>query len=318
MKKLFLIFYLFSGVSYAENKDAGTSGFTFLKLPTGSARLEGLGNNGVALLEGTDAMSINPAGVGFAQMKELNFSIISGFEGYDGKYISYVEPHGTNVIGLNFGYYSADGFDVRDYNGVPLNDEEVTFKDMFGSFVFSKSFFMERFSLGAGVKYVSEDRYETNDNSVVFDAGAVLKLSRKISFGFSKQNISGDDKKVVQSTRYGMALSPNNYFTLLVDSKKYTDTDSKLSFGLEFTLPEEVLQYGRFVLRAGYNDSADYGKSYDDSLLENLGLTTTSGWSFGIGVYSAERLGRVYSLEYSITPYGELGKTSQFTFKLQF
>lgn len=319
MKKILIIFLIMGFYKIAIFADnTGTSGFTFLKLPTGCARVHGLGGNGVSLMSGADAMNINPAGIAFAQMKELSFSIINWLENYDGKYISYIEPHGTNVIGVNLSYFSTDGFDIRDKDGIPLNSESVKYKTMFGSFVFAKSFFMERFAIGFSAKYTSEDRYEKKDNSIIYDAGAVLKLSRRVSIGYSQSNMSGDTKKVVGITRYGISIVPSSYITIVLDNKKYTDTKAEWGWGIEFSLPEELLQYGKFVLRAGYNKTDNYRKNYDDSMLKNLGLDQTSGWSFGIGIYSMSTLSKTYSFEYSFTPYGELGKTSQLTFKLQF
>jgi len=316
MKSIILLMIMSLSLSSSDN--TSTSGFVFLKLPTGSSRIQGLGGNGVSVMSGIDSMNINPAGVAFAQMREVSFSVINWLEDYDGKYISYVEPHGTNVLGFDLAYYSADNFDVRDEQGVPINAESVKFKNMFASLTFAKSFFMERFSLGLSAKYVREDRYLTKDDKFVFDWGSVLKLSRRLSLGFSEQNLSGDDKKVVQVMRYGLGLTLSSYLTVVVDNKKYTDSDSKTGVGFELTIPEEVLQYGRFVFRAGYCDYGNYGKNYDDSTLDKLGLSQTSGWSFGIGVYTAQSLGKAYSLEYSLTPYGELGKTTQITFKFQF
>lgn len=296
----------------------GTSGFTFLKIPFGTSRLQGLGGNGVSLLEGADALRINPAGIGFAQMSEANFSMINWFEDFDGKYISYVKPYGTSVLGVDFAYFSTEGFEIRDENGVTINSDDVKFKNMCLSLSFAKSFFMERFSIGASVKHIREDRYVVSDSDFAYDIGAVLKIGRRFRFGASKQNISGDNKKIVDITRYGgtVILSDNLLFT--VDSLKFSDSKAKTGFGVEFTIPEETLQYGRFVLRTGYNKTPDYGKNYDDSLLKNLGLDDVSGWSFGIGIYSSQITGKSYGLEYSFTPYGELGKTSQLTFKIQF
>jgi hypothetical protein len=316
MKRFLVLFVFVASLSAKDN--FGASGFTFLKLPSGSARLAGLGGNGVSLLNGADSFSINPAGVGFSEMRELSFSVIGWFEDYNGKYISYVEPHGTNVWGIGFGYYSTEDFDIRDEDGITINSKDVKFKNMIGSFVLAKSLFMERFALGVSGKYIYEDRYLTKDRKFVWDGGAILKLSRRIYLGFSKQNISGDEKKVVQITRYGGSLVLSRYLLVTVDKKKYSDSETKTGFGCEFSLPEELLQYGRFVLRFGYNDTGSYGRNYDDSTLDKLGLSQTSGWSFGIGVYSSQALGKSYSLEYSLTPYGELGKTTQLTFKYRF
>lgn len=316
MKKIIFISALIINWSFACGES--TSGFTFLKLPFGSSRLQGLGGNGVSLLEGADAMRINPAGIGFAQMSEIEFSMINWIDDFDGKYISYVKPYGTSVVGWDFAYFSTEGFEVRDSAGRIMNSDDVKFKNLYASFAISKSFFMERFSLGASAKYVREDRYLVKDSNFVYDIGAVLKIGRVLRLGASKQNISGDNKKIVDVSRVGGSIILSNNLLVTVDSVKFTDSDSKLGFGAEFILPEELLQYGRFVLRTGYVKSSSYGRNYDDSLLKKLGLEDTSGWSFGIGIYSSQITGKSYGFEYSFTPYGELGKTSQLTFKIQF
>lgn len=296
----------------------GTSGFTFLKLPFGTSRLQGLGGNGVSLLEGADALRINPAGIGFAQMSEFNFSMIKWFEDFDGKYISYVKPYGTNVMGLDFAYFSTEDFEVRDENGVVINSDDVKFKNIYLSLSFAKSFFMERFSIGVSAKHIKEDRYLNSESGFVYDLGAVLKIGRRLRLGVSKQNISSNNKRIVDIMRYGGTFSLSDNLLFTVDSLKFSDSKAKTGFGVEFVIPEETLQYGRFVLRTGYSKSPNYGKNYTDSFLKKLGLDDVSGWSFGVGVYSSQFTGKSYGIEYSFTPYGELGKTSQFTFKIQF
>lgn len=315
MKRIIIVL-VFLTQSYLFGE--GTSGFAFLKLPFGTARIQGLGGNGVSLLEGIDSLRINPAGIGFAQMSELSFSLVKWIDDFNGKCLSYVKPYGTSVIGFDLAYFSTEGFEIRDQNGVTINAENVRFKDIYLSFSVAKSFFMERFSIGAAVKHLRENRYISSDNEIAYDIGAVLKLGRRFRLGVSKQNISGDNKKVVDVVRYGGTVFLSDNLLVSVDSLKYSDSKSKVGFGAEFTLPEDLLQYGRFVFRTGYNQTPDYGRNYEDSLLKKLGLDDVSGWSFGIGVYSSQVIGRSYGVEYSFTPYGELGKTSQITFKMQF
>lgn len=318
MKIIILILTMIFQQNVFASSDAGTGGFAFLKLPAGSARIQGLGGNGVSLVEGIDAININPAGIAFAQMSEASFSYLSWLEEFNGKYVAYIKPYGTNVIGVNLAYYGVDGFDVRDAEGVPLDNRDVKYKSGFMSLTFAKTFFLEKFALGASLKGVMEDRYSSKDTNLVYDWGAKLKLSRRIFLGVSMQNVSGDKEKIVQTTRYGLTLIPSSFLALTVEGRKYSDADSKIGFGMEFSLPEEILQYGRFVLRAGYYDSGNYHYNYDDNTLDKLGLSQVNNWSFGIGIYSAQSFGRTYGLEYSLTPYGELGKTSQLSFKMQF
>ncbi len=323
MKKVIkIIFSIFLCSMFVYAGDEGTSGFTFLKMPLGSARIQGLGGNGVSSMSGMDAMNINPAGVGFSQMREIGFSAMSWFEDYKGKYISYIEPRGTNVIGVNAGYFSVDGFESIDEYGNEYDGSDIKFSNMFASIILAKSFFMERFALGFGAKYVMETRdlgsVSYKNSKIVYDWGSVLRITKWLSFGFSQQNITGDNKKIVGVRRYGVNLSLSNYLTIIYDNRKFTDTKAKNGYGFEITLPEEVLQYGRVVFRAGYVEGNDYGKNIESSFLDKLGLSKSSGWSFGIGLYSAQSLGKVFSFDYAFTPYGELGKTSQFSFGFKF
>ncbi len=51
--------------------------------------------------------------------------------------------------------------------------------------------------------------------------------------------------------------------------------------GVEFNLPEELLQVGRVSMRVGYTAADSYGKNYEDKTLDTLGLSKASGWAFG-------------------------------------
>ncbi len=302
----------------AADENAGTYGAVFMKLPTGSPRAQALGNTGASLMEGSEAMSINPAGVASAQLRELNFAYLGWFGGYGGQYLAYVHPIGQSVIGFNLAYYSVDGFDVRDDQGIPQYSQDIEVRNAYASLTLAKSFFLERFALGASVKSVLEDNYSESYQNYVFDLGARLRLGRKLSFGWSGQNYSGGEKEVVKLSRLGASFSPNPFLTLTVENKKASDQDEAVyGGGVELNIPEEVLQVGKVSFRAGYTDTSDFGRSYD-STLDKLGLEEASGWSFGIGIYSAQSLGYGIALDYALVPYGALGKANQISVKMQF
>jgi len=309
----FLPLPLFSG-----SETIGTYGGAFMKIPSGSAKFQALGSNGVSYLEGSDAMSVNPAGIAASQMKEVNFSYISWFSDYSGKYISYVQPIDQYVLGFNLGYFSIDGFDARDESGIPLNSEDIKVKDYYGSITLAKSFMLEKLLLGASLKTVNEDNYLEKQNNLVYDAGFLVKISRKLSLGYSGQNMGAKNKEVASVQRYGFTWKFNPFLLVTVDQKKFSDDNSKTGFGVEFNVPEELLQLGKIVIRTGYTDTVSYGRNYEDKTMKNLGLDKISGWSFGIGIYSAQSLGNVFGLDFAMTPFGALGKTSQFTLKYQF
>ncbi len=302
----------------AADTKIGTDGAAFLKIPTGSPRAQALGNNGVSLVEGGEAMAINPAGIASAQMREFSYSSLSWLQEYSGHYFSYVHPVGQSVIGLNLGYYGIEDFDVRDAEGKPQYGQDVKVRNGYATLTLAKGFFLEKLLVGASAKQVLEDNYTSEYKNLVFDLGAVLRIGRKISLGWSGQNYSGKKHQVVKVTRLGGALAFNPFMTVAVEQKTYSDRKGRLGGGVEFSLPEELLQVGRVALRAGYTPSDGYGKNVDDSTLDRLGLRDISGWSFGVGLYSAQALGYGMGFDYTLAPYGALGKASQLSLRFQF
>ncbi|OGR71431.1 MAG: hypothetical protein A2089_05800 [Elusimicrobia bacterium GWD2_63_28] len=302
----------------AADTNVGTDGAVFMKIPTGSPRAQALGNNGVSLVEGGEAMGINPAGIASAQMREFSYSNLSWIQEYSGHYFSYVHPIGQSVIGVNLAYYGLEKFDVRDSEGKPQYGADIKVRNGYASVTIAKGFFLEKLLVGVSAKEVLEDNYTTEYKNLVFDMGAVLRLGRKLSLGWAAQNMSGKKHQVVKVNRLGGAFAFNPFVTVALEQKTYSDRKGRLGGGLEFNLPEEVLQVGRVSLRAGYTPSDNYGKNMDDDMLDRLGMTDVSGWSFGVGLYSAQALGYGMGFDYTLAPYGALGKASQLALRFQF
>ncbi|PKM98342.1 MAG: hypothetical protein CVU79_03850 [Elusimicrobia bacterium HGW-Elusimicrobia-3] len=302
----------------AADANVGTDGAAFMKIPTGSPRVQALGNNGVSLVEGGEAMNVNPAGIASAQMREASFSYLSWIQDYAGQYMSYVHPIGQSVIGVNLAYYGIKDFDVRDAEGKPQYGADVKVRNGYASLSIAKGFFLEKFLVGVSAKEVLEDNYTTEYKNLVFDVGAVLRLGRKLSLGWAGQNYSGKKHQVVKVTRLGGAFAFNPFVTLALEQKTYSDRKGRLGGGVELNLPEELLQVGRVSLRAGYSPSDSLGKNMTDKTLDSFGLNDVSGWSFGVGLYSAQALGYGIGFDYTLAPYGALGKASQMALRFQF
>ena len=316
-------YHLPSTPLFAASDNAGTEGAVFLKIPTGSPRVQALGNCGVSLAEGAEAMGINPAGIASAQMREASFSYLSWFQDYSGQYLGYVHPIGQSVVGLDVAYYGIKNFDVRNQEGVPLYGADVKVNNGYAALTLAKSFFLEKLLLGISAKEVMEDNapgtdYAKKYQNLVFDAGAVVKLGRKLSLGWAGQNFSGRAKEVVKVQRLGLAYSFNSFFTVALEQKSYSDSGAELGGGVEFNLPEEVLQVGRVSFRTGYTAGDSHGRNIDDKTLDTLGMNNTAGWAFGIGIFSSQALGYGMGLDYTMAPYGALGKASQLSLKFQF
>ncbi|MBU2573097.1 MAG: hypothetical protein KKH28_03355 [Elusimicrobia bacterium] len=319
-----LVFFAFtlaphpSPLLHAADTNVGTVGAAFLKIPAGSPRAQALGNCGVSVVEGSEAMTINPAGIASSQMREAGYSYLNWFADYSGQYVTYIHPVGQSVIGLNMAYYGLENFDVRDAEGKPQYAMDVKVRHAYTTLTLAKSFFLERLLAGVSFKGVLEDNYTAEYKNFVFDGGIIMKLGRRLSIGWAGQNFSGKKNQVVRIQRLGLGFVLSPFLTVIGEQKTYSDRKARLGGGVEFSLPEEVLQVGRVTFRAGYTGADSYGRNYDDKTLDSLGLTNVSGWTFGMGIYSAQAMGFGMALDYAMVPYGALGKSSQLMLKFQF
>ncbi len=302
----------------AQDSGAGTSAASFLKLGQGSARAMALGGAYVALAEGSDAMTWNPAGLAQTQQREFAFSYLRYVQGLDSPlYLGYAQPMGRTTWGANFGYMSDNGFDVRDAQGVPQQNANVNVRDAYGAVGLARSFWYEKLFLGVSVREIHEDIAGSAHNTLAGDFGAILKPTGMLSLGFAVQNFGANPADVARVTRGGAALRFNDFLTASAELSKASDTGAQIALGGEFQLPEEYLDVGQLTMRVGYRSVDSYGQSFD-SQLKDLKLDQTSGLSFGFGVYTSQAFGYGVSLDYAFVPYGALGTVDQISFKLKF
>jgi len=304
----------------AVDSSAGTSGAQFLKLGQGSARAEALGGAYVALAEGSDAMTWNPAGLAETQQREFAFSYFRGVQGLDSPiYLGYAQPMGRTTWGGNFGYVSdslANG-DVRDSNGVPLQASNVNVRDGYAAVGLARSFWYEKLFLGASVRAISENIAGSGHSTLAMDFGAILKPTNALSLGFAVQNFGASSADVARVTRGGAALRLNDFVTITGELSGATDSGAQIAMGGEFQLPEEYLDFGQLTMRIGYKNVDSYGQSFSGTL-KTLRVDQTSGISFGFGVYTSQAFGYGLSLDYAFVPYGALGTVDQISFKVKF
>lgn len=318
-KPLFLgVLLALAAPAAAADSGAGTGGANFLKLGQGSARAMAMGRSYVALAEGSDALTWNPAGLAVTQQRELAYSYLRYVQEIDSPvYLGYAHPMGRTTWGANFAYLSVDGFDVRDAQGVPQQSETVSVRNGFGGVGLARSFWYEKLFLGGAMKVVHEDIAGSAKSSIVGDVGAILKPNSVLSLGFALQNFGTNSANVARITRGGAALRLGDFVTTSVELNKASDSGARIGIGGEFQLPEEYLDIGQLTLRMGYQNSDSLGQNFDDTA-KALRLDRASGISFGFGMYTSQAFGYGVSLDYAFVPYGALGTVDQISLKLKF
>ena len=302
----------------AIDPDAGTAGASFMKIGIGSARAMALGRAYVALAEGTDSLNWNPAGLALTQQREMSYGYLRHFQDVDSPfYMAYAHPLGRTVIGVNMGYLSVDGFEVRDSRGVPLQSEDVRVQDGFGTVGVGRSFWYEKVFLGGAVKVAHEDDAGAIHNAMAGDFGALLKPNQFITFGFSSQNF-GAGSRIASVTRGGAAIKSFDLLTTSIELSKPSDGPMRLGLGGEFMLPEDLLQVGQIYLRMGYYSADDLGQVIKEDRSFLYPLIGSPKLSFGLGMFTAQAFGYGMNFDYSLISYGALGTADMIQLKVKF
>jgi hypothetical protein len=303
----------------AQDAAAGTGGASFMKIGIGSARALAMGRAYVALAEGTEAMNWNPAGLALTQQREFAYSYLRYVQDIDSPaYLAYAHPLGRTVFGVNMGYISIDGFEVRDANGVPLNGTEARVQDGFATLSAARSFWYEKLFFGGSLKAVHEDNDGTIHDTIVGDFGALMKPNSYVTFGFSAQNVGAGTSRVASIVRGGASIRLMELLTLSLELSDASDTSARLGFGGEFMLPEDLLQVGQVYLRAGYYSTDDLGSVLEDDRSQFYPLVGSPKLSFGIGIFTAQAFGYGIAFDYSLVSYGALGTADMLTLKMKF
>jgi len=312
------LFVLLSGPAAAINPAAGTGGGAFLKIGQGSARAMALGHSYVALAEGSDALTWNPAGLAATQQKEVVYSYLRYVQDLDTPlYLAYAHPMGRTVFGANMAYVSASGFDTRDANGIPQPDTNVQVHDGYGAFGVARSFWYEKLLLGGAMRIVHEDNAGNLHDTVVGDIGVTIKPNNTLALAFAVQNFGTHVTNVASVVRGGAAYRAGDFVNLALELSEAADTGARIGIGAEFLVPEEYLEIGQVTFRVGYYNSDNLGQSFS-SELQGLRLDRSSGLSFGFGLFTSQAFGYGLGIDYAFVPFGALGTVDQISLKVKF
>lgn len=297
---------------------AGTGGAAFLRLGQGSARAMALGNSYVALAEGSDSLTWNPAGLALTQQKEFVYSYLRHIEDLDTPlYLGYAHPMGRTVWGANLGYIGSNDFEARDANGVPQPGQNIQARDGFFSLGISRSFWYEKLFLGGAMRVVHEDNAGNLHDTLVGDVGIIARPNNVLSLGFSVQNFGTSTKNVASITRGGAGFRLGDFVLLGLEVNKAADRAARVGVGGEFQVPEEYLEIGQLTFRVGYFSNDNMGQNFNKEV-KSFKLDRASNLSFGFGLFTSQAFGYGIGLDYAFVPMGALGTVDQISLKMKF
>ncbi|HBB67598.1 MAG TPA: hypothetical protein DCZ93_09950 [Elusimicrobia bacterium] len=295
-------------ISQAPVAFAASSGAAFLKIDS-DARAVSMGSAYTALASGVSAMSYNISGISFAGRPEVGFSHTSWLMDSNHDFVGVAlplkggnSPAGGNrwVAGLGLTRLSNSSTEVRNA------DRSVggSFSAYDQSVSVGLARALGRTRLGMGIKYLESSIAGEKAATVAVDMGFSRSLNTRLplSLGLSVQNLGRGMRYISQRDPLPLSLSAGLSsaiipgLNLAVDVRRLVyDKQTSVSLGTEYAV------FSGLSLRSGYLTRA--------AATEVKGGGISAG--VGLNIMNA-------SLDYSVTPYGELGNTQKITLKKSF
>lgn len=294
LTSIFLAWALIApAAAYASGE--GTSAASFLHLGTG-ARPAALGGAFCAVADDINAVQWNPAGLAGMRDRELMFTHNEWIEEIRKEFFGYAHPFRDWTLGVTAAYFHTDGMVKRDISGNDLGGE-------FGASGLAVTAaggreLSRELSVGAGLRLVQESVEDNSASTFSLDAGALYRHGRFL-FGAALQNAGGSIKlhedgfPLPLTLRLGASTDMVRRTTLALEIEKASDADLALKAGAEWEASKKLF------LRAGYTTAA----------AENSGPGVSAG--FGVDV-------RYAIIDYSFTPFGDLGAVHLLSFRRRF
>lgn len=297
----------------AQNENAGTSGFTFLKVNY-SARAAAMGNAYTGLSNDADAVFFNPAGLVQIDSPQASITYMSYLDGINCGSAAYAYPVNDKTSFAVF----AKGLSASEDRTIA--DEMGQYAGIDGTFGMSDFIFgisvarylIDMLDVGINAKFIQESLDDNSASAVVLDAGIMHQSTNEnLKIGIALRNIgkqltyhTDDEYEEVMPTTLtvGFNYHPQEKFYATVDIYKPLDNDIFGRFGFEYQV------HPIFTLRAGYKTNAsDWATGGDNDFLSGISF----GTGFDLNVYNLK-------MDYAIVSYGDLGFVNQISVKYLF
>jgi len=313
----------------------GTTAAKVLSIPVGSRAL-GMGGAFVSIADDATAMYWNPGGIARLEKSEFVFMHSNWLADIQFDYVGLVLTMGNlGSFGINFTAMTMDEMDITtEYE--PEGTGE-TFSA--GSFVAGLSYgrnLTDNFSIGATVKYISENIWNSTANGMAIDIGTLfitpfngITLGASISNFGQKMQILGDDLLVqkdidasiagnnesvnayLATDRFDLPLTmrigvskkfiDNNYnrLVLSIDGLHPNDNTESVNIGAEYTTFRNIVAIRGGVKSLGMKDREEK-------------------YTIGTGVNYFLGGGRRIKIDYAFQQFVHLKNIHQFTLAVKF
>lgn len=289
-------------MSFATNKNAGTSGAPFLKMGAG-ARTTAMGDSFVGLADDVNAAYFNPAGLGFLRTPEITALHSQWIQGLDYDYGAFVNPTSFGAIAIQ-----AATLKVADQQRRNSSEaEDGSFDTLDAAYGLSYSNLISNsFAIGLTGRFVRQQIDSTTAKAWAGDIGILHQpLDRSFRWGLAVRHIG-------QSIKFNEEADPlpriydlgasDSFFgeNLKVSADVRMPRDNNVQFGVGTEYKINLRRDFKAAFRFGFNSA-------------NTDSDGAKGLSFGAGVGFKK-----FDFDFAWVPFGDLGNTFRYAATLKF
>ncbi len=310
---ILIMMIMLSVLLVAENENAGTSGFTFLKVNY-SARAAAMGNAYTGLSNDADAVFFNPAGLVQIESPQASLTYMSYLDGINCGSAVYAYPinNKTSLAVFAKGLSATEDRTIADEMGQYAGIDGTFGMSDFIFGIGAARFILDMLDIGINAKFIQESLDDNSASAVVFDAGIMHQSTNEnLKIGIAIRNIgkqltyyTDDEYEEIMPTTLtvGFNYHPKDKLYATVDIYKPLDNEIFGRIGLEYQV------HPILALRAGYKTNAsDWATGGDNDFLSGISF----GTGFDLHKYNIR-------MDYAIVSYGDLGFVNQISVKYLF
>jgi len=311
--KIILIMIMIGLPLFAIHENAGTTGFSFLKVDF-AARSAALGNSFTALADDANAVFYNSSGLTQLTGTEIATTYLSYIDDIQcGSVVAAIPMSKGRTIALFSKFFTATDIrtvtdDFGYYDPYLSGDEFGMSNIVIG--ISDNRVITETLNIGLALKYIRESLDDYSASAVALDVSLLHQtINENIKVGLALKNLgrqltyyTSNEHEETLPTMFtiGFSYHPAEKLLILLDINKPFKNDFNGSMGFEYKL------HRMFSLRTGYKSNGKDWRTGGDG-------SAFAGLSFGAGFKLYK-----FAVDYAIVSYGDLGYLNQVSLTYKF